>query len=723
MAKPGKILVNKINKSLKKNHYVKIGGKAYNKWVSKTIEELKEKRGDKKTNTDEKLQNKLTSTRRKFKKYLPKLYERQYVDDVRGLLRYNHQFSENDVKRVKRIIKRRVRKPGKKIVEIKFKGDSKFSDRVLTLGDEESFRVKNLIKLITGGQINEIEETGSDRWFDLDLKQIEDFKITTLPEPEFKNVINKNGRFFRYLNTTKINLERYQIISSDSNMDILKEHCLIYALKMLDVKDSLLNSIKSKFQCGSYFAKKNLSVVADILQKNIILTCFDGVKTRIEKFGKYETVLKLCLYKDHYFVNEKTKYSLYCSKNYILVKDEKDFHKIIKIKKGKYFQRINTNEKKCDSLALVKNLLETNNFIKDHPILKSVDKYQKYNDKVETLDILDREQKPYEYKIKNEKGIMKNIFYADCETDTSVEHKLFLIGVVKEKENMNIDDVKVYLNNDNRAFYKFMDYVYNQSKQDTLNIIYFHNLKFDYHVLAPYIYHSKAPCEKDSQIYEVEILFRKRKFSLRDSYKLASFPISKFQKTFQLPKSVCKKESIAYNYYKLSNINDDCVDVNIYKKFLTKDKQKIFMSALKSNMEFNYNKKNNTFDPIEYYKYYLLYDVFVLALGMIKFKNIISDITKNKLDLHDFLTISSITYKYMGMSGCFDGVEEITGNLREFVGKAVTGGRVQVNTKYKKQIIENKIADYDACSLYPSAISRMCKERGLPTGRCKKIRC
>jgi hypothetical protein len=48
----------------------------------------------------------------------------------------------------------------------------------------------------------------------------------------------------------------------------------------------------------------------------------------------------------------------------------------------------------------------------------------------------------------------------------------------------------------------------------------------------------------------------------------------------------------------------------------------------------------------------------------------------------------------------------------------VYGGRVHANQKYVKKVIEEKIADYDGVSLYPSAINRLCRESGLATGPC-----
>ena len=57
------------------------------------------------------------------------------------------------------------------------------------------------------------------------------------------------------------------------------------------------------------------------------------------------------------------------------------------------------------------------------------------------------------------------------------------------------------------------------------------------------------------------------------------------------------------------------------------------------------------------------------------------------INLFDYLTISSLTHAIMGAFGAYDDVYQMCGNLREFCGNFVTGGRVQVNEKYKKKII------------------------------------
>ena len=57
---------------------------------------------------------------------------------------------------------------------------------------------------------------------------------------------------------------------------------------------------------------------------------------------------------------------------------------------------------------------------------------------------------------------------------------------------------------------------------------------------------------------------------------------------------------------------------------------------------------------------------------------------------------------FMLKSSCYDNVYQISGVIQQFITKCVAGGRVM--TKSDKQYhVKANIADFDACSLYPSA--------------------
>ena len=54
-------------------------------------------------------------------------------------------------------------------------------------------------------------------------------------------------------------------------------------------------------------------------------------------------------------------------------------------------------------------------------------------------------------------------------------------------------------------------------------------------------------------------------------------------------------------------------------------------------------------------------------------------------------------------SGCFDNVYQIPGAIQQFITKCVVGGRVMTSSN-KQYHVKQKIADFDACSLYPSSM-------------------
>ena len=77
-----------------------------------------------------------------------------------------------------------------------------------------------------------------------------------------------------------------------------------------------------------------------------------------------------------------------------------------------------------------------------------------------------------------------------------------------------------------------------------------------------------------------------------------------------------------------------------------------------------------------------------------------------ELDVDTFITIQSMASSFMLKSGCYDNVYQVSGVIQQFISRCVVGGRVMTNSN-KQYHVKRKIADFDACSLYPSAMHRM----------------
>jgi len=86
------------------------------------------------------------------------------------------------------------------------------------------------------------------------------------------------------------------------------------------------------------------------------------------------------------------------------------------------------------------------------------------------------------------------------------------------------------------------------------------------------------------------------------------------------------------------------------------------------------------------------------------------------------LLLASYANRYMGHNGSFDGMYELSGELRAYQGQAVAGGRVYVSPRAEGKHLQGKFAYLDAVSLYPSAILYVCEQLGgYPTGPCEML--
>jgi hypothetical protein len=587
--------------------------------------------------------------------------------------------------------------------------------------------------LLSGVVETNVPTWGSDILDTIIFDTILSLTLNIIPRP-VRVMPDRDGRFFPFINTTNLDLLNYQIFTQENAYDkkLLshREHCILFALKKCGVSTTLINQVKMAFISGCNIRKKDLKKIATMIKRNIIVNRMKPngqiEKTTVKATGEnLDEDIEIAIYENHYFKFETTIYSKYFINNYETLSHIDGKENIIKciVKNGKTYMTKDKNKSKIDSLRLVDKLFKQEYFKKLD--LVKFDETATHTELKEHiyLNNIENEQKEMESQKEEEKEIAP-VYYADCESFVKgVEnHELQLLGVVSDKSDMvNIYDVcdPIFQGKDickeQLVVYEFLNTLTKGGKQNAL--CYFHFLKYDYHVIEKYL-NIKKKCEKDKQIYNVVVMYKGREIELRDSCKIIPFTLAKFQKEFNLPKEFGKKEAIAYDYYSIENHNKTIPTAN-YTKLLPKSEQVIF----KANMfnEPSYDREKKTFNPLTYYKEYLRLDCLVLKKGIQKMDSLIKEITEGKMSVYECLTISSLTDKYMIKEGAYDGVYSMQGNLRAYVAEAVYGGRVCVNPKYKKKIIEGKISDYDGVSLYPSAINRLCREIGLPIGKAKQI--
>jgi hypothetical protein len=545
--------------------------------------------------------------------------------------------------------------------------------------------------------ITESTKPGSDNLQNVEASKIVKIEIEKINKPA-KIFANKASGFFQYLNKSDIDLTRYQVVRESDDVEILKEQCLIHTLKLYGITKSKLKRISLAFEeSGVYFPKSKLNKVAEIIDRKIILHSIKNKENVVHKqfFGEGEEI-HIGAYKDHYFILEDTEFTEFAIKHYKKLKDIENYKTITKIENGKYYKR-NKKTKKCNSLRLLYYLMESKYFEANHKKITELDIFQNHNIDPFDIPLDDIEVEQREFVNKRKKTVKQDIFYADLETDvTQGNHKCIMAAIIKRGDSDKT--IRYFMKKDKkdksspvrRMLKHAVDFSENQP------VIYFHNLKYDFSVMKNDIYILES-CEKDGQVYEMTIWYNKKKIILKDSYKMAPIALRNFQTTFGLHEDLNKKEAIGYTYHTTENMYSSdwgehtrTCKITDYLKHVKKEDHETFMLNVKLTEKikkpngdieevllFNYNEEEQTFDHVSYYMYYLKYDVLVLRAGLESFDKTIKKITKDEdLSIYDYLTISSITDKYIKNNGAYDGVYEVGSNLRHFLSQAVTGGRV-----------------------------------------------
>mgnify|MGYP003635934425 CR=1 FL=1 len=748
---------SKERRAKKFNENVLGNSKINNPTIPKLINLLEEKkRDDKKKKKEEK--NKIKDEER-VKKNVEKNKQKQNTKEFSKIMRRKdtdkklttifNKISKNELKLKKNQLEKvfKLIKSGKKLLKLT---DINGNEKNLTINNTTKKFLKDLVSNNFIKNID-IPQYGSDAIDELDFIKYSNIEIVSLNPTK---IMNKNGAFFPYINITDLDLSKYQIFNQEqiNQGDKLKrDNCMMFSLLEYGIDNSLVNELKLKTSPGANYKKKDIKIIPDIIKKNVCIYEFRTTRNNQQENhitkglikGKinYEETINICLFEGHYFKYEDTIYSKFYINNIIQIEDiinneETDKFKninkfniteIIKNKDGSFRFKFNANSK-INSLLLAKKLLEKELFIKGdlsklHETQNRSDfKDEVYLNNIEQVLIKDSKEELKEEELKEEEHHEieqleeeQYIYYADCEAFVKNEgnqHSLYLLGFCGIDLSSNKDYVKILditdHNNEQHLINSFLKNITSGKSKEDIIKVYFHNLKYDYNLLEKSLPITNI-CKKDSQIYSVKLNFMGCEIELIDSFKLLPFALSKFNENLKLPDEYNKKEAINYEYYTTENVGKLC-NPKIYRKGLSKDNQLIFDEVSKPFI------KGSLFNPCAYYKHYLKYDCLTLKAGMEKMNKIILDITDKKISVYDKLTISSLTNKYMEINGAFKGLERTDGNLRDYMSKAVFGGRVHCNEKYEKEIINKKLADYDGVSLYPSAINRLCDEYGLAKG-------
>ena len=584
-----------------------------------------------------------------------------------------------------------------------------------------------------------------------------------------KYQIFNNGKTDKWIKEYDNGKDKHRILKGINKQE--DKSCLLHTLELSGIPDNKIQEIIA-FLClrdmEIDIPQNRLKDIAKILNRRLCI-----MTEKLNEDSKYrhrrtfygneeDPILEIGQDDNHYFLYENTPYTGFYLKNYHQIQDDNNKGYIkpktyeqryifTKIQKSvSVDKRVYTVDKKqvvyVDSLDLVL-FLKKNNFMEEYTKSRV---YSNNYIATPSLDNIEADQDDNILNTETSEGKADMNYYiiisADTESmvkttdDKNCIHKAISFSYRIHGEQNNgggaqsepkvITDTRnvrnIYENIEKSLYNDINNIIKIRNIKDPKIIMYFHNLKYDMSLFKGKLYSDKE-LSKGGVLYSKNIRINKSypwnkkaglEIECRDSMKLFNYSLN--NSASMLGVKISKKEAIGYTYHNIYNMNNHICNVEDYKKHIKPIHRELLLENLKNNpVIYEYNEIDNTFNPTKYYNDYLKQDVNVLHDCINACRNIIYEITKQ--DIYTSLTISSIADKYIKSNDCYLNCYKVKGLLREYIQRTIKGGRVFVNPEYRLQSIEIDIVDFDAVSLYPSSMVRLCKEYGLPTGEIKKI--
>ena len=573
----------------------------------------------------------------------------------------------------------------KKLININKKLTLKIGETFYVLSDTTR---QNLLKAITSELVQSEENTiDSGLAFTIRWKENRVDDIVEVAEfvPTNRN-LNANGAFFPYTHTTHLDLTRYGIYKTGELQDHT-DNCLIKALSNANISVQALEAVKLIVK-NRTIPQNKLNEIAEKADICIKLRRNHDKHPYTMYGDKSKPMIVIGLMEDHYFLVDTVNVTSYCINNYDSVKELKDCHKII-AKRGDSYER--SDERYIDSFDVIKALLNNKNLLNEMTMedrnVASSQFYDKVSTEIKCLDYdsdvcirpVVKEQKP-----KREIEYENVVF--DFETDPNGTHTPYL--------------VRTYGNNINNVFTGSNCglQMLCSLKRNTRLIA--HNASYDYRFL---IYHLWDIDEiaSGSRLISLNAKFGSPNtfinIQIKDSYKLITEPLRNFPSMFGLES---EKEIMPYSIYTQSNIQKRFLKIaDVLQVIKEQDKDAFLNNISRWNLQ-----RGDEYDIIEYSSKYCEIDCKILWEGYNIFRKWMLECVN--IDIDEKLTIASLAHTYFINEGCYNGVNELGGVPQMFIQGAVVGGRTMCANNAKISLTE-KVNDFDAVSLYPSAMARM----------------
>lgn len=245
-------------------------------------------------------------------------------------------------------------------------------------------------------------------------------------------------------------------------------------------------------------------------------------------------------------------------------------------------------------------------------------------------------------------------------------------------------------------------------------VVYFHNLSYDGRMFTDHKIINLSM--NGSRIIQMTLLTPKsNKIMLRDSYMLIPVKLAAFPRMFKTKEK--EKQLFPYAFVTRQLVTErDWVHtiaaIAYVQKWSDEETQKFKEICMNNECLLN-TSEGERVDVEKMIECYVRSDVKILNQGLVVFRK---DIKEGLgLDLFAYLSISAVAYAYTKKEAYDkEDIYEYTGELRDYIRQAVYGGRCMTRCNISYSIRDDPIDDFDACSLYPSAMSVMKIPKGMP---------
>ena len=568
--------------------------------------------------------------------------------------------------------------------------------------------------------------------------EIREFFISPLkPKPQ-KEKRHRAGGFFPYKLSEEITskpiideLKHCQIVQNIvGNESIYNDSCWIYALKEASVPKEKIVSIIMRFGriSDAYFRmneaidlakEQNVQTLIHFMDNEQTLKTYPEKKHRLER---PDLVVDINMFCDHYFLEYRTNISRDYLNRILLGETVPDECCCKRLHKGKWEK--DRTHKNLYSSDLVRTLMKHGMFKRmtfgDYAVLPNIENPNidnfselEYNPEYCISDAVTL-QKQKEERKKNLQKTLEHmdkkvsfehpIYFADTEADPigSEYHRAYMLCIQSEESDPYGNPKYQKTFSGDRCIESGLKWLPDNA------IVYFHNLGYDINFFAKFGA-SGVGIIKGRKTYTMNITYHDKTFKFKDSLALIPKALKEFPKMFGLNDQ--QKEVFPYNYYTMERFMKRYGNISEAEQYLKPEDREQFRKNIVDVVKCFQQPDN--FDMWKYCEFYCMQDVSLLRKGFMKFRSM----TKQMFDIDALETLTSpslanavFTKKVYAKN---PNIKYLSGLPAEFIRKAIYGGRCMCR-RNKRWRCNERLLDFDACSLYPSAIARLEIPLGVP---------